>query len=96
MKRWLLIAVVFAPFISVQATQNPEAVYNRTCVACHEGQLPTAPRRGDRTAWAPRLAQGMQTLEEHVTQGFRAMPPRGLCKECSSEDYRAVIRWMSE
>lgn len=96
MTRWLPAAVFIIPFISAQATQNPEAVYNRTCVACHEGQLPTAPGRGDKTAWAPRLAQGLSVLEEHVTQGFRAMPPRGLCMDCSSEDYRAIILWMSE
>jgi cytochrome c5 len=96
MRKWLLTAVVFIPFIGVQATQNPEAVYNRTCAACHEGQMPTAPVRGDKTAWTPRLAQGMKTLESHVTRGFKAMPPRGLCMDCSSEDYQTIIRWMSE
>ncbi|MBP5150911.1 cytochrome c5 family protein [Pseudomonas protegens] len=60
------------------------------------GQLPTAPRKGDQEAWAPRLAQGMETLVQHVTQGFKAMPPRGLCMDCSAEDYRVIIHWMSE
>ena len=84
------------PLYGAQATQDPEAVYNRVCVACHSGQLPTAPRKGDQEAWAPRLAQGMETLVQHVTQGFKAMPPRGLCMDCSAEDYRAIIHWMSE
>ena len=30
----------------------------------------------------------------HVTQGFKAMPPRGLCMDCSTEDYQAVIDLM--
>ncbi|AEV60073.1 cytochrome c5 [Pseudomonas umsongensis] len=38
----------------------------------------------------------METLVQHVTQGFKAMPPRGLCMDCSAEDYRAIIQWMSE
>ena len=84
------------PLYGAQATQDPEAVYNRVCVACHSGQLPAAPRKGDQEAWAPRLAQGMETLVQHVTQGFKAMPPRGLCMDCSTEDYRAIIHWMSE
>lgn len=74
---------------------DPEVLYNRTCAACHTGQLPQAPRRGDRAAWEPRLAQGMDVLVKHVTQGFKAMPPRGLCMDCSAEDYRLVILWMS-
>ncbi|MGE8191108.1 c-type cytochrome, partial [Pseudomonas sp. NPDC086278] len=47
-------------------------------------------------AWTPRLAKGMETLVQHVTQGFKAMPPRGLCMDCSAEDYQAIIHWMSE
>ncbi|CAD5203013.1 c-type cytochrome [Pseudomonas sp. FEN] len=84
------------PLYGAQATQEPEAVYNRVCGACHAGQLPMAPRKGDQVAWKPRLAQGMETLVQHVTQGFKAMPPRGLCMDCSAEDYRSIIQWMSE
>ena len=38
----------------------------------------------------------MKTLVQHVTQGFKAMPPRGLCMDCSVEDYRSPILWMNE
>ncbi|MDR6914730.1 cytochrome c5 [Pseudomonas sp. 3296] len=55
-----------------------------------------APQKGDQEAWTPRLAKGMETLVQHVTQGFKAMPPRGLCMDCSAEDYQAIIHWMSE
>lgn len=37
----------------------------------------------------------MAQLVVHVTQGFKAMPPRGLCMDCSAEDYQLVILWMS-
>jgi len=95
MTKWLLAAGVLIPLCGAQATQEPEAVYNRVCGACHSGQLPMAPERGDQAAWTPRLAKGMETLV-HVTQGFKAMPPRGLCMDCSAEDYQAIILWMSE
>ncbi|GEM_PF-115253 len=91
----LLAVGVFLPVFSAQATQDPEVLYNRTCAACHAGQLPQAPMKGDAAAWEPRLAQGMERLVTHVTQGFKAMPPRGLCMDCSAEDYRLVILWMS-
>ena len=35
---------VLMPRYSIQATQDPEAVYNRVCIACHTGQLPTEPK----------------------------------------------------
>lgn len=71
-------------------------MFNRACGMCHNGQLPQAPKKGDHAAWAPRLAQGNDTLVKHVTEGFNAMPPRGLCMDCSAEDYKAVIEWMSK
>ena len=46
--------------------------------------------------WAPRLQQGMPTMIKHVTEGFNAMPPRGICMDCTAEDYQAVIEWMSK
>ncbi|MBW3505022.1 cytochrome C [Pseudomonas sp. NKUCC02_KPG] len=38
----------------------------------------------------------MEALVQHVTQGFKAMPPRGLCMDCSVEDYRSVLQWIGE
>ncbi|AKA83676.1 Cytochrome c5 [Pseudomonas synxantha] len=36
----------------------------------------------------------MVALLARMTQGFKAMPPRGLCMDCSTEDYQAVIELM--
>jgi cytochrome c5 len=55
-----------------------------------------APKKGDQAAWKPRLEQGTDVLVKHVTEGFNAMPARGLCMDCSAEDYKAVIDWMSK
>lgn len=96
MKKVVLLAFALLSMGSVQAAQEPEAVFNRACGMCHNGQLPTAPKKGDATAWAPRLKQGSETLVKHVTEGFNAMPPRGLCMDCSADDYKAVIDWMSK
>ncbi|MCJ8169521.1 c-type cytochrome [Atopomonas sediminilitoris] len=98
----LLIALSMATFASafvapVSAAQDPEAVFTRACGACHNGQLPTAPKKGDTAVWQQRIEEkGMETLVQHVTNGFNAMPPRGLCMDCSAEDYQAVIEWMAK
>jgi cytochrome c5 len=93
----LLIAVSALMFsFSAHAAQDPEAVYARACGVCHNGAIPTSPKRGDKAAWEPRLAKGMDALVLSVTNGLNAMPPRGLCMDCTAEDYQAVIKLMTE
>ncbi|WP_262373062.1 c-type cytochrome [Pseudomonas prosekii] len=95
MKRMLVAAFLFA-CSTAHAVQNPEDVFNRTCSKCHDSRFSQAPKKGDLTAWNPRLEKGKDILVKHVTEGFNAMPPRGLCMDCSAEDYEAVITWMSK
>jgi cytochrome c5 len=58
-----------------------EQVYNQACVACHGAGVAGAPKFGDKAAWAPRIAQGLDTLHTHALQGFQGkagfMPPKG-------------------
>ena len=37
----------------------------------------------------------MDTLVTHVRDGFNTMPPKGLCFDCSDEDYKALIEFMA-
>jgi cytochrome c5 len=94
--KMILTATCLFAFSTVQAAQDPETVFNRACTACHSGQLPMAPKKGDQAAWKPRLEQGTDVLVKHVTEGFNIMPARGLCMDCSAEDYKAIIAWMSK
>ncbi len=96
MRKMLIAAGALLLSANIHAAQDPEAVFNRACGMCHNGQIPQAPKKGDAAAWEPRLKQGMDVLVSHVTNGFIAMPPRGLCMDCTAEDYKAVIEWMSK
>lgn len=95
MKKLLLVMSLAAVAATAQAAQDPEAVFAKACGNCHNGQLPQAPKKGDAAAWQPRLAKGTDALVQSVTNGFNAMPPRGLCMDCTAEDYKATIQWMS-
>ncbi len=95
MKSLFLLAQLTGMAGAVQAAQLPQEIFDRTCSLCHNGQS-TAPRTGDAEAWQPRLAQGMDTLVLHVTEGYNGMPPRGLCMDCTAEDFKAVITLMSD
>ncbi len=54
-----------------------------------------APKTGDAEAWKPRLDKGMDVIVASVTNGLNAMPPKGMCMDCSEEDYSALIKYMA-
>ncbi len=71
-----------------------DQIYNASCAACHTSGAAGAPKVGDAAAWAPRIAQGMDTLVTHATAGLNAMPPKGLCMTCSDDELKAAIEYM--
>lgn len=71
------------------------ALYERSCRTCHSQQAAQAPLAGFVPHWTARLSQGMPLLVGHVRDGFKGMPARGYCNDCSDQDYEALIRFMS-
>lgn len=87
-------AVIFA----VNAVAADKAVmdrYNKSCVICHASGAANAPKTGDAAAWKPHLAKGEEKLLASIKNGFNAMPPKGMCGDCSDADYRALIHYMA-
>jgi cytochrome c5 len=71
-------------------------LYGQTCRACHDPRSRTgAPATGDRQAWAPRVAQGMDVLVERTINGYKGMPPLGACADCGEDEFVALIRYMA-
>lgn len=52
-------------------------VYNSICGACHNSGAAGAPKIDDKAAWAPRVAQGKETLYKSALGGKGAMPAKG-------------------
>lgn len=90
------LGVLVLSFIStVAVAKDVEKLYKKACAVCHVAGVAGAPKIGDDVAWAPRLTQGMDVLVASVVNGKGAMPPKGLCGECSKDDYKALIKYMS-
>ncbi len=71
--------------------------YDRSCRSCHSLADSGAPLTGFAPAWAPRLeARGMEGLLANTKAGFNNMPARGLCADCSDEEFTALITFMME
>lgn len=80
----------------VAADPGIQRLYDQTCRSCHSVRGTGAPQAGDRAAWEPRVAQGMETLLNHTIGGYRGMPPLGSCGDCSEADFTALIRYMAQ
>jgi cytochrome c5 len=54
-----------------------EQAFTKVCSACHATGINGAPKIGDHAAWAPRIAQGKETLYKDAIAGKGNMPPKG-------------------
>ncbi|MEN8205552.1 MAG: c-type cytochrome [Pseudomonadota bacterium] len=92
------IAVIAGSLMVMTAAMQAQAggadVYNSKCMACHASGAAGAPKLGDKAAWAPRIATGMDALVASVTNGKGAMPPKGTCMDCSADDFVAAVEYM--
>ncbi|RMD68759.1 MAG: cytochrome c5 family protein, partial [Gammaproteobacteria bacterium] len=73
-----------------------EKVYQQTCFACHGTGAAGAPKLGDKAAWEPRIAQGMDTLIQHALKGFKAMPAKGGNPGLSDQQVADAVAYMVE
>jgi cytochrome c5 len=71
-----------------------QKVYANTCSVCHAQGLLGAPKVGDVEAWAPRIAQNIDVLIEHAIHGYRRMPPKGTCIDCTDAEIIAAVKYM--
>ncbi len=89
-----------APAAAAQPAQDlsGEDIYKFACTACHGAGIAGAPRTGDAAAWAPRVAQGMDTLYTHAIEGFQGqagyMPPRGGHSNLTDQQVRDAVQYM--
>mgnify|MGYP003333969453 FL=1 len=75
-----------------KAPRTGEEMYKSACTACHENGTAGAPKKGDTAAWAPRIAQGFDTLLKNALNGKNAMPAKGGVTDASEyEVARAVV-----
>jgi len=74
--------------------RSGEQVYNASCMACHAVGVANAPKLGDKAAWEPRAAKGVDGLLATAISGLNAMPPKGTCAACSDDELKGAIEYM--
>ena len=70
-------------------------LYNRSCRSCHASGAGGAPITHRVDAWQIRVDKGMDALLQSTVEGYRGMPPRGMCYDCDEKQFRELIRYMA-
>ncbi|MET0656687.1 MAG: c-type cytochrome [Steroidobacteraceae bacterium] len=87
-----------APEAAAAAELSGEEVFNTACMACHGAGVAGAPKFGDKAAWAPRIAAGLDTLHKHALGGFQGkagfMPPKGGRVDLSDKSVMNAVDYM--
>jgi cytochrome c5 len=68
-------------------------LYTQICQTCHAAGVAGAPKLGDKAAWAPRLALGVDGLTASAIKGKNAMPPKGGSTATDAE-LKVVVAYM--
>ncbi|MBB5187886.1 MULTISPECIES: c-type cytochrome [Zhongshania] len=72
-----------------------KSLYIQSCYGCHSSGAAGAPKSGNKEQWALRTQKGLDTLLANTKNGLNSMPPKGMCMNCSDDDFRALILFLS-
>jgi len=80
---------------NANASDSTEELYSLYCASCHSVKNAEAPEAFNAGAWKKRMTKGADVVLANVIKGVGNMPPQGTCFECTQEDLRKLIRYMS-
>ncbi len=70
-------------------------IYDAHCAMCHDSGMMNAPKPGDKAAWAPRLAQGMDTVMKHTIEGLNGMPAKGGAADLTDDQLKSAVDYLT-
>ena len=71
-----------------------EKIYKSTCFACHDVGVANAPKLGDKTAWASRIATGQDALYTRALKGKNVMPAKGGNAALADDEVKAAVDYI--
>jgi len=93
------VAAAAAPAATASAApaatgDKGEATFKAICSACHGAGVMGAPKFGDKAAWAPRVAKGLDALYTSAIKGKNAMPAKGGNPALADDDVKQAVQYM--
>ena len=85
--------------VAFGGSTDGKTIFDGVCTACHTVGVLGAPKLGSKEAWAPRIAEGINTLVEHAINGYHGpdgntMPPKGNYPSLNDAQVKAAVSWM--
>ena len=85
--------------VAYGGTLDGKTIFGNLCQTCHTNAATGAPLISDKAGWAPRVAQGLDTLVKHAIDGFQGkgpnpMPARGGNPSLTDAQVKATVEWM--
>ena len=90
-----VVAEASAPVAAAPVNEAGKKIYGATCSMCHAAGVGGAPKPGDKADWAPRIAQGYETLVKHAIEGIRNMPARGGNPDLTDNEIASAVAVMT-
>ena len=82
------------------AAVSGKAVYDKACQACHNMGVAGAPKVGDVSAWAARIATGVESMNSNAINGYQGasgvMPAKGGNMSLSDDEVKNAVAYMVE
>lgn len=89
-----IIMLLFAVTTVDASDDVGQAVYTKSCAACHDSGVMGAPKTGDKAVWEPLIAEGVDTLTQNAIKGEGKMPPKGGNMSLSDDEVKAAVEYM--
>ena len=85
--------------VAYGGTTDGKEIYDHLCTSCHTAGIAGAPKLGDKAMWGPRIAEGIDTLIKHATDGYHGpdgnfMPPKGGNPALTDDQVKAAVHWI--
>jgi cytochrome c5 len=85
--------------VAYGGTTDGKTIFDHLCTTCHSTGAAGAPKITDKSAWAPRVAEGLATLIKHAEDGYTGpdgnhMPAKGGNPALTDAQVEATVKWM--
>ena len=85
--------------VAYGGTTDGKTIFNDLCTSCHTAGVAGAPKVGNKAMWAPRIAEGLDTLIKHATEGYHGpdgnyMPAKGGNPALTDAQVKAAVTWI--
>ncbi|WP_266170268.1 c-type cytochrome [Dyella subtropica] len=85
--------------VAYGGSTDGKTIYDNLCHSCHTAGVAGAPKLGDKGAWSARIAEGLDTLVKHATDGYKGpdgnfMPAKGGNPSLTDEQVKNAVHWI--